>query len=228
MEKILMIVTSHEDMENTKSKTGLWLGEFTSPYYVFVDKGYEVEIASPEGGEPPIDPLSKLTKNITSSNRRFNSDEKAQHALQNTLRLSEVNAEDYTALFIPGGHGPIWDLATNTKSGQLILDFLQQEKYVASVCHGPAAFLKAEELQPGLLKGKKITAFSNVEERLALRTRAVPYSLEDRLKKAGADFSTSAIPFTSHTLQDGLFITGQNPAAAGPAAQMLVDSLGAV
>src|SRR5690625_2488441 len=209
MEKILMIVTSHEDMENTKSKTGLWLGEFTSPYYVFIDKGYEVEIASPMGGEPPIDPLSKLTKNITSSNRRFNSDEKAQHALQNTLRLSEINAEDYIVLFIPGGHGPIWDLATDTKSGQLILDFLQQEKYVASVCHGPAAFLKAEE-------------------RMALRTRAVPYSLEDRLKKAGADFSTSVIPFTSHTVQDGLFITGQNPAAAGPAAQMLVDALEAV
>lgn len=225
MKKILMIVTSHEDMEKTNSKTGLWLGEFTDPYYEFIENGYEVDIASPKGGKPPIDPLSKLTKNITSSNRKFNSDKKAQAALENTKRLNEVRAEDYTALFFPGGHGPMWDLANDEKSGRLILDFLNHGKYVGAICHGPSALLKAEELQPGLLKGRKMTGFSNIEEKLAFRHNNIPWSLEDRLKEAGAEFHTAAIPYLSHIEKDGLLITGQNPMAARPAAKALIEAL---
>jgi len=220
-----MIVTSHEDMEKTNSKTGLWLGEFTDPYYEFIENGYEVDIASPKGGKPPIDPLSKLTKNITSSNRKFNSDKKAQAALENTKRLNEVRAEDYTALFFPGGHGPMWDLANDEKSGRLILDFLNHGKYVGAICHGPSALLKAEELQPGLLKGRKMTGFSNIEEKLAFRHNNIPWSLEDRLKEAGAEFHTAAIPYLSHIEKDGLLITGQNPMAARPAAKALIEAL---
>lgn len=225
MKKILMILTSHADMENTDSKTGVWLGEFTDPYYEFIDKGYEVTLASPQGGTPPVDPMSKLTENITSSNRRFDKDEAAQKAFQNTLPLEKITATTFDALFIPGGHGPLWDLASDENSGRIILDFLGQEKHVASVCHGVAALIKAAELRPGLLKGKKITGFSNAEETLALRSDNVPYKLESRLKELGADYHKSAIPFVSHLEEDGLLITGQNPMAAGPAAKALIKAL---
>src|SRR5688572_23489088 len=130
MKKILMILTSHKEMENTDSTTGVWLGEFTDPYYEFIDKGYVITLASPKGGMPPIDPLSLLTENITASNRRFEDDEIAKQALNNTHKLEEVKASDFDALFFPGGHGPIWDLATNETSGRIILDFLGQRKYV--------------------------------------------------------------------------------------------------
>lgn len=220
-----MIVTSHEDMENTGSKTGLWLGEFTEPYYIFKENGYEVDIASPSGEKTPIDPLSLLTKNITPSNRKFNNDSVVRKALESPKKLRDIDVQDYDALFFPGGHGPLWDLAKDTESGKIILEFLNQGKYVAAVCHGPAALLSAEKLQPGLLKDRKITAYSNLEERLAFRMNNIPYRLEDELKKAGAVFKTSAIPFVSHIEKDGLFITGQNPMAAGPAAKTLLDSL---
>lgn len=225
MKKILVIVTSHEDMENTNSKTGLWLGEFTEPYYLFLGKGYQVDIVSPKVGRTPIDPLSNLTKNITPSNRKFNADNVAQEALQNTRKLHEVDVNDYEALFFPGGHGPLWDLARDTESGKIILEFLNQGKYVAAVCHGPAALLSAEKLQPGILKNRNITAYSNLEENLAFRMNNIPYKLEDELKRAGAIFKTSAIPFVSHTEKDGLLITGQNPMAAGPTAKILLESL---
>ena len=225
MKKILMILTSHADMENTDSKTGVWLGEFTDPYYEFIDKGYEVTLASPKGGTPPVDPMSKLTENITASNRRFDKDETAQKAFQNTLPLEKITATSFEALFIPGGHGPLWDLASDENSGRIILDFLGQEKHVASVCHGVAALIKAAELQPGLLQGKKITAFSNAEETLVMRSDNVPYKLETRLKELGADYHSATIPFTSHLEEDGLLITGQNPMAAGPAAKALIKVL---
>ncbi len=226
MKKILMILTSHEDMENTDSKTGVWLGEFTDPYYEFIDKGYEVTLASPQGGTPPIDPMSKLTENITASNRRYDKDEAAQKAFENTLALEKITASDFDGLFIPGGHGPLWDLASNDNCGRLILDFLGQEKPVASVCHGVAGLIKAAELRPGLLKDKRITGFSNAEETLVMRSDNVPYKLETRLKELGADYHSSTIPFTSHLEEDGLLITGQNPMAAGPTAKALVKALG--
>jgi putative intracellular protease/amidase len=223
MKKILMIVTSHKELLNTDSTTGLWIGEFTDPYYEFLDEGYQVTVASPKGGKPPIDPVSQLTENVTGSNRRFNDDSNAQAALNNSLKLEETSAADYDAVFYPGGHGPIFDLATDEKSGQLILDFLKAGKPVASVCHGPAALIKAAELEPGLLQGKKLTGFSNAEEVLVFKKDNIPYTLEDRLKELGADYHKGLVPFLSHTEVDGLLITGQNPLAAGPTARALID-----
>ena len=223
-----MILTSHKEMENTDSETGVWLGEFTDPYYEFIDKGYEVTLASPKGGQPPIDPMSKLTENITGANRRFQDDSTAQEKFRNTLKLDELNPADYDGLFFPGGHGPIWDLARSEKSGQIILDFLQQNKPVAAVCHGPAALIKPAELQPGLLKGKRITGFTNAEEILAFRADNVPYKLETRLKELGADFHSALVPFTSHVEEDGLLITGQNPLSAGPTARAMIKALESV
>jgi putative intracellular protease/amidase len=225
MKKILMILTSHATMENTDSKTGVWLGEFTDPYYEFIDKGYEVTLASPKGGEPPVDPMSKLTENITASNRRFQDDEQAKQQFKNTKRLEEINAEDFDAIFFPGGHGPIWDLATSEISGRLILGFLDVNKPVAAVCHGPAALIKAAELEPGLLKGRRVTGFTNTEEAMAMRSDNVPYMLETRLKELGADFHSAIIPYTSHVEEDGLLITGQNPLSAGPTAKALIKRL---
>ncbi len=225
MKKILMILTSHKEMEHTDSTTGVWLGEFTDPYYEFIDKGYDVTLASPKGGRPPVDPLSKLTENITASNRRFDDDEVAKAAFNETHTLDDINVAEYDALFIPGGHGPIWDLATNELSGKIILEFLNEQKYVAAVCHGPAALIEAAALQPGLLEGKSLTAFSNTEETMVLRSKNVPYELETRLKVLGADYHAALIPFTSHVEKDGLLITGQNPASAGPAAKALIKAL---
>jgi putative intracellular protease/amidase len=225
MKKILMILTSHKEMENTDSTTGVWLGEFTDPYYEFINKGYAVTLASPKGGTPPIDPLSKLTENITASNRRFDDDDAAKAAFNDTHTLSDIHVADYDALFIPGGHGPIWDLATNELSGRIIVEFLSEQKYVAAVCHRPAALIKAAELQPGLLKGRRLTAFSNTEEAMVMRSRNVPYELETRLKELGADYHSALIPFTSHLEKDGLLITGQNPLSAGPAANALIKAM---
>lgn len=220
-----MVLTSHEDMANTDTKTGVWLGEFTDPYYEFVDQGYEVMLASPRGGEPPIDPLSKLTENITASNRRYQEDSLAQHKFENTLTVTEGEATDFAAVFYPGGHGPLWDLATDGRSGKLILDFFSQNKPVAAVCHGPAALIKAAELQPGLLKGKRMTGFTNIEETLVFRNNQIPYHLETRLKELGCDFHSAAVPYTAHVEVDGLLITGQNPLSAGPTAQALIQAL---
>lgn len=225
MKKILMVLTSHEDMIGTNSKTGLWIGEFTDPYYVFKDKGYTIVLASPEGGNPPIDPMSKLTEHITASNKRFMNDDFTKHALKHTLKLSDINASEFDAMFIPGGHGPMFDLAENTWSGQLILSFLSQKKPVAAVCHGPAALIKAAEMQPEILKGKKVTGFSNAEETLVMRTGNMPYSLEDKLKALGADYRKAMVPFVSHVEVDGFLITGQNPLSANLTAKALIDML---
>ena len=226
MKKILMIVTSHKDLLNTDTDTGLWIGEFTDPYYEFIDAWHQVTIASPKGGKPPIDTMSELTENITSSNRRFQDDATAKNALNTTLLLEGISASDYDAVFYPGGHGPIFDLASNELSGKLILDFLSSGKPVASVCHGPAALIKAAELDPSILKGKRVTGFSNAEEKLAFRSNNIPYTLEDRLQELGADYHTGAVPFISHTEIDGLLITGQNPLSAGPTAKALLDFWG--
>lgn len=220
-----MILTSHQEMENTAHTTGLWLGEFTDPYYEFTDKGYDVTLVSPKGGKVPIDPLSTLTEHITASNRRFGDDPQAQHKLHHTLLLSQVSCADYDAIFLPGGHGPIWDLANDEICGNLIVEFLSEGKPVAAVCHGPAALIKAIELRPALFEGKRMTCFTNLEEGLVLRSDNIPYKVETRLKESGADFHASLIPFTSHVEVDGLLVTGQNPASAGPAAKALTELL---
>ncbi|MCE7064972.1 type 1 glutamine amidotransferase domain-containing protein [Dyadobacter sp. CY326] len=225
MKNILMILTSHKDMENTDSKTGVWLGEFTDPYYEFIDQGYSVVLASPKGGTPPVDPMSTLTENITASNRRFQDDSIAQRVFENTIMLEEADLDKFDAVFYPGGHGPIWDLADSATSGQIILDFLDSGRPVGAVCHGPAALIAAALLRPGLLKGKKLAGFTNTEEALTFRSDNVPYKLEDRLIELGADFDSALIPFTSHVETDGLLITGQNPASAGPTAKALIEFL---
>lgn len=220
-----MIMTSHQEMLNTDSKTGLWIGEFTDPYYEFKDKKYTVVLASPKGGSPPIDPMSTLTENLTGSNRRFMDDDFAQHELKHTLKLSEISATDYDAVFFPGGHGPMFDLANNQESGQLIVDFISLNKPVAAVCHGPAALVSAANLDNSILRGKRVTGFSNAEELLVLRSNAIPFKLEEKLKWLGADYHKSLVPFTSHLETDGWLITGQNPLSAGPTAKALIEML---
>ncbi len=225
MKKILMILTSHADMDNTDSKTGVWLGEFTDPYYEFIDAGYEVTLASPYGGRPPVDPLSELTENITASNRRFNDDDEAKKKFNNTHRLEEIDTADFVAVFYPGGHGPLWDLATNETSGKIILDFYNSGRPVGAVCHGPAALVMAAEMQPELLQGRKVTGFTNAEEALVFRGNNIPFKLETRLKELGAEFHSATLPYASHVQEDGILVTGQNPLSAGPTAKALLKLL---
>lgn len=220
-----MILTSHSDLVNTDSKTGVWLGEFTDPYYEFVDKGYEVTLASPKGGKPPIDPRSQLTENITSSNRRFHQDEKAQNAFEFTLPLMNIDADNYDAVFFPGGHGPMGDLASDEINAHLVIDFYRQQKPIGAICHGPAALLTAAIEEPELLIDKEVTAFSNTEEMIVGLLDNIPFSLEDRLKTLGAKYNSATIPFTSKVKVSGKLITGQNPASAEKAAKEMIKML---
>ena len=226
MKKILMILTSHEGMENTDSKTGVWLGEFTEPYYELFDHGCKITLASPAGGEPPIDPMSKLTENITEPNRRFQGDVVLQSAFAHTYKLESIDPNEYDAVFFPGGHGPLWDLASNATTGRIIVDMINAGKPVAAVCHGPAALISAAKTKIGFLKGKRVTGFTNTEEALVLRSDNIPYKLETRQKELGADFHSALIPMTSHVEIDGLLVTGQNPLSAGPTAKALIEVLG--
>jgi len=220
-----MVLTSHSEMENTDGKTGVWLGEFTDPYYEFIDAGYSVTLASPKGGRPPVDPMSELTENITASNRRYQQDEPAKSMFSHTTPLNQMNAADYDAVFYPGGHGPIWDLAKDNDSGILILDFLDAGKPVAAVCHGPAALISANTQRPGFLQGKVVSAFSDTEETMVGRSGHVPYLLQSKLEELGAEVKTALVPFLSHVETDGLLITGQNPLSAAPAAKALIELL---
>ena len=225
MKKILIILTSHSELVNTDSKTGVWLGEFTDPYYEFIDKGYTVTLASPKGGKPPVDPRSQLTENITSSNRRFKNDEKAQKDFEYTQELSEVTADSFDALFFPGGHGPMGDLATDGETSRLVLEFYRQNKPIAAVCHGPAALLTAATEEPEILQGREVTAFSNAEEKMVGLRDNIPFSLEDRLKTLGAKYSSATLPFTSKVKVSGQLVTGQNPASAEKTAKELIKLL---
>jgi putative intracellular protease/amidase len=194
-----MIITSHKELQNTDTTTGLWLGEFTEPYYAFIDKGYKVTLASPWGGKPPVNPMSGLVEHITASNRRFQDDLTAQDALNETNKLDTVLAGEFDAIFYPGGHGPMFDLATNEISGRLINEFLSKGKPVAAVCHGPAALIKAAESNLSLLKGKGVSGYSNAEEALVLKGDNIPFMLEDRLKELGADYQKATVPFIAYT-----------------------------
>jgi putative intracellular protease/amidase len=219
MKKILMVLTSHKDIPKIKSTTGVWLGEFTEPYYEFVDMNYLVTLASPKGGEPPIDLRSRLTEELSASNRRFEKDELAQEVFRNTVKLNEVNAVDFDGIFYPGGHGPMWDLAQDETNAALLLDFHKQEKAIGAVCHGPAAFLLAAEKDPHFLPGYELTAFSNTEEKLVGLYTDIPFKLEDRLKELGAKYEKASIPFMSKIIVSGKIVTGQNPASAGKTAK---------
>ena len=217
--KILIVLTSHSELGDTGKKTGFWVEEFAAPYYELADAGAEITLASPKGGQPPIDPKSEEAEAQTKFTHRFDQDE------PHTLILSDVKAADYDAVFYPGGHGPLWDLTKDAKSIALIEAFQQQGKPMALVCHAPCALLKVK-LPNGdlLLKGKNVTGFSDTEEAAVKLTKAVPFLLEDELKKAGAHYSKGP-DWGVYVQTDGLLITGQNPASAAGAAKALLKLL---
>jgi len=224
---ILMVLTSHDRLGNTGKPTGFWLEEFAAPYYVFKDAGATIALASPKGGQPPIDPKSDEPDFQTAATARFKQDPAAQQALANTVRLAAVSANDYDTVFYPGGHGPLWDLANNAYSIRLIEAMYASGKLVAAVCHAPAAFLhaKAPDGTP-LVKDKNVTGFADTEEALVGLTDVVPFLVEDMLVQNGGKYSKAA-DFQPHVVIDGNLITGQNPASSEPAAQEVLRQLAA-
>jgi len=224
-QKILMVLTSHSELGNTAEKTGFWVEEFAAPYYIFLDKDSDITLASPAGGKPPIDPKSELPDFQTPSTERFKNDELTQAKLAASMKLSEVNASDYDAIFYPGGHGPLWDLTENKNSIQLIEQFLQEQKPVAAVCHASAAFLNVKDAtgEP-IVKGRAVTGFSNSEEKAVGLTDVVPFLLEDELIKKGGNYQ-KVDDWNSLAMQDGLIITGQNPASSEAAAEKVIAHL---
>jgi putative intracellular protease/amidase len=222
---ILMVLTSHSELGNTGEKTGFWVEEFAAPYYVFIDAGATVVLASPAGGQPPIDPKSELPDFQTPSTKRFDGDEATQAALATTLKLENIDAADYDAAFYPGGHGPLWDLTDNLASIGLIEQLVANEKPVAAVCHASAAFLNVKDTGGNpLVRGRTVTGFSNSEEDAVQLTDIVPFLLEDELKNKGGDYQKGD-DWNSFAVQDGLVITGQNPASSEAAAHKLLDFL---
>ncbi|MEO6903520.1 MAG: type 1 glutamine amidotransferase domain-containing protein [Bacteroidia bacterium] len=223
--KILIVLTSHSALGDTGKKTGFWVEEFASPYYVFVDSGAEVTMASPLGGQPPVDPKSEEGDAQTASTERFYRDNEAMYQMANTIKLSDIKPADYDAVFYPGGHGPLWDLANDKNSIKLIEDFYNLQKPISFVCHAPSALLKAKaENGEPLVKGKKVTGFSDTEEDAVGLTKVVPFLLEDELKKLGAHYSKAA-DWNSYTQNDGLLITGQNPGSSEAVAKLLLKIL---
>ena len=224
--KILMVLTSHDQLGDTGKKTGFWLEEFAAPYYVFKDAGAELTLASPKGGQPPLDPKSDDPDAQTDATERFRKDTEAQQALAHTKRLADVSAGDFDAVFYPGGHGPLWDLAEDSDSIALIEAFIAAQKPVAAVCHAPGIFrhTKGEDGKP-LVQGKKVTGFSNSEEAAVELTDVVPFLVEDMLQQNGGIYS-KANDWHVHVLTDGLLITGQNPASSEDTASALMAKLG--
>lgn len=223
--KILIVLTSHSELGNTGEKTGFWIEEFTTPYYVLADRGAAITIASPKGGQPPVDPKSEVKDAQTSSTKRFYKDNVLIDKVAHSMKLSEVKEADYDAVFYPGGHGPLWDLATDKTSIKLIEAFYNHQKPIAFVCHAPAALVnvKAIDGEP-LVKGKHLTGFSNTEEEAVKLTKVVPFLLEDELTKHGAHYSKGD-DWASYTKQDGLLITGQNPGSSEEVAKLLLKTL---
>ena len=223
--KILIVLTSHSELGNSGEKTGFWIEEFASPYYVLADAGADIDIASPKGEQPPVDPKSELPDAQTESTKRFYKDNSVIDKVAFSKKLSEIKQEDYDAVFYPGGHGPLWDLVNDKESIKLIEEFYNNQKPIAFVCHAPAALIntKAENGQP-LIKGKHLTSFSNTEEEALKLTYVVPFLLEDELKKLGAHY-TKGQDWSSYIKQDGLLITGQNPASSEAVANQLLKIL---
>lgn len=220
-----MVLTSHSELGDTGKKTGFWIEEFAAPYYILADAGAIITIASPAGGQPPVDPASEALDAQTPSTNRFYKDYEAIDKVAFSLKLKEIKASDYDAVFYPGGHGPLWDLSNDNDSIKLIEDFYNTQKPVAFVCHSPAALIKvkAENGNP-LVKGKKITGFSNTEEEGVGLTKIVPFLLEDELKNLGAHYS-KGVDWAPYTQQDGLLITGQNPKSSEAVAKLLLKTL---
>ncbi len=223
--KVLMVLTSHSELGNTGKKTGFWIEEFAAPYYTLFDAGVAITLASPNGGQPPVDPKSEAADAQTPATKRFYADNALIDKVATTLKLSKVHEADYDGVFYPGGHGPLWDLANDTNSIALIADFYQHNKPVAFVCHAPAALVKV--LLPNgdpLVKGKNITSFSNTEEAAVQLTDVVPFLLEDELVKLGAHYNKTT-DWGSYTQQDGWLITGQNPASSEAVAKLLLMAI---
>ncbi len=223
--KILMVLTSHDKLGNTDRKTGFWLEELVAPYYAFKAAGAEIVLASPKGGQPPLDPKSSDPTFQTELTRRFEADAQAKAQLAATVRLDSVSQADFDTVFYPGGHGPLWDLAEDKHSIALIESFIAAGKPVAMVCHAPGALrhVKALDGRP-LVEGKQVTGFTNTEEAAVELTKIVPFLVEDELKANGGIFSKAG-DWAPHVVTDGLLITGQNPASSGPAATVLLERL---
>ncbi|EGV44875.1 type 1 glutamine amidotransferase domain-containing protein [Bizionia argentinensis JUB59] len=222
---ILFVLTSHDKLGDTGNKTGFWVEEFASPYYTLLDKGAHITIATPKGGAAPIDPSSAAPDAATASTDRFNKDDEAKSRIANTKVLADMNPDDFDAVFYPGGHGPLWDLANDAASIALIEKFNSQQKPIAFVCHAPAA-LKAVKGTDGnpLVKGKKVTGFTNTEEAAVQLTDIVPFLVEDMLKENGGIYSKKD-DWAAYAIQDGNLITGQNPASSELVAEKLLESL---
>ena len=222
---ILIVLTSHDKLGDTGLKTGFWLEELASPYYTLLDAGATLTLASPKGGQAPLDPTSDLPDYQTAFTDRFKSDAKAQEVLANTVKLSEVKESEFDAVMYPGGHGPLWDLTDDKNSIALIEAFLRSNKPVASVCHAPAVLLNVKVSNGDyLVKNKKVTGFSNSEEIAAQLDKVVPFLLEDSLIERGASYSKGD-DWNPYIVTDGKLITGQNPASSEPVAQELLKLL---
>ena len=225
--KILMVLTSHDELGNTGQKTGFWVEEFAAPYYAFIDAGVEITLATPLGGQAPIDPTSTLADFQTEATKRYDGDDAAQAKIAATVELSSLNQADFDAVFYPGGHGPLWDLTDNADSISLIESFIQAGKAVATVCHASAALLNVKQDSGEFaIKGKAVTGFTNSEEEAVALTEVVPFLLEDELIKRGGDYQ-KAEDWHAFAVQDGLIITGQNPASSALVAEKLLTHLSA-
>lgn len=220
--KVLMVLTSHDELGDTGEKTGFWLEEFAAPYYAFLDAGTDITLASPKGGQPPLDPKSDLPDAQTADTERFKKDPGAQAKLATTQLLSQVRAQDYDMIFYPGGHGPLWDLAESDESKALIEYALRSNRPVGLVCHAPAVLkiVKGEDGEP-VVRGRKVTGFTDEEEEAVGLTDVVPFSLEQTLKEQGAKFD-KADTFAQNIVSDGLLVTGQNPPSSAATAEALM------
>jgi len=223
--KILMVLTSHDRLGDTGKKTGFWLEELAAPYFIFREAGVEITLASPKGGQPPLDPKSNEPAFKTDDTRRFEQDAQATKALANTVKLSEVDPADFDSVFFPGGHGPLWDLTNDRAALSLLENMLAAKKPVALVCHAPGVLknVKAADGQP-IVKGRSVTGFTNSEEAAVQLVDVVPYLVEDALRAQGANFLVAA-DWTVHVIQDGQLVTGQNPGSSRLAARALLDAL---
>ena len=222
--KILFVLTSHEDLGDTGKKTGFWTEELAAPYYALADQGAEITLASPKGGQPPIDPKSEDPDAQTDATRRMAEDKELLGKLSNTTVLSDIKMEDYDAVFYPGGHGPLWDLAEDATSQKLIVDFYKAEKPVAFVCHAPGVLKNVKVDGEYLVNGKNVTGFTNTEEEAVQLTDIVPFLVEDMLKENGGNYSKIG-DWSPYAVVDGTLITGQNPASSEKVAEELLKML---
>lgn len=220
---ILIVMTSHDQLGNTGRKTGLWLEEFAAPYFVLRDAGINITLASPKGGQPPIDPKSDLPENQTPAMTRFKKDDAAKKAFSHTAKLADMRAEDFDTVYYPGGHGPLWDLAESPTSIALLESFYNSGKFIALVCHAPGVLHRVTFEGKPLVKGKRVTGFTNSEEEEVDLTKVVPFLVEDELKRLGGHFE-KAPNWQSFVVVDGRLITGQNPASSTAVVHTLLKS----